>query len=230
MQVKYWIIVSLFIFTDSVFGQHADLEMKIVNYKYEMGGSSLAFDLEFTNNSDDTLILIKPFHYFFDKHYQFESDEYPQLNSAPYKVKIGINKKCKNGEVIRMVPNQGREKYLQNADLFRLYPKESKKFNEIKLEIDDISFCDKRIYVLDILYKPEVIKASLDSTSDIDSLISQLKRIQNEIEIAAKKHNFKNILLSGQISELTKKSNEIKEISKIDNLSVHSDKIVLEQK
>ena len=230
MQIKYLIIVILSIFINPVFGQHADLEIKIANYKYEIGKSSLAFDLEFTNNSRDTLILIKPFNHFFDKHYQFESNEYPQLNSAPYKVKISINKKCKDGEVERMIPNQGSEKYLQNVDLFILYPKESKKFSEVRLEIDDIVFCDKRTYFLDILYKPEVIKARLDSASDIDILISQLKKTQDEIERVTKKHNLKNISLSSQIYELTKKSNEIKEISKIDDLSTNSERIVLEQK
>lgn len=175
-------IIALLFCNSFLYGQKSLVDIKIIQPKYKRGTSELLFNLEFVNNSKDTLTLIKPLSIFFDRHFEFNVYDYPQLSAAPYKADIELKGECLDEEMIRESGNLVGEKQLTENDLFILYPKQSKTFKDIKLEIENIQFCSSGEYRLKIAYLPQLNQKVSAGTTITDKLILPLTKIANKLE------------------------------------------------
>ncbi len=164
------------------YGQQNTFELKVKAANYEIGTSKIIIDLEFINTSNDTLYLIQPQNIFFDKHYQGSVPNYPQLTNYPYKMSLESNKKCLDEEVARPVMSISTNKNVGNEDFFIIYPNETKVFNGILINVDDIQFCDIGKYFVKIEYNIKIEETSLKSSESSNNLILQLNKIKTEIQ------------------------------------------------
>lgn len=176
------LLLLTFISTCYLFGQQNAIELKIKKAVYEIETSSLTIDLEFKNTSSDTLYLIKPQNTFFDKHYQFDVIDYPQLSAYPYSIIIESNNKCSEESIVRMIQNLNGEKSIDNDDIFIIYPREKKVFKNIIIEYEDIKFCNIGKYSVKILYNFKLESTTLPLTENDKKIIYQLNKMGNKIE------------------------------------------------
>lgn len=176
------ILLITFISNCYLFGQKNTIELNIKKAVYEIGTSTITIDLEFINNSLDTVYLIKPQNIFFDKHYDFSVINYPQLSSYPYTIKIESNKKCTEETGARVVQNLMGEKTIDNDEILIINPNDKKTVNDIKIEYDYIKFCNIEKYTVKIFYNLIINHTTLSLTENDQKNVQMLTTKDYNIE------------------------------------------------
>jgi hypothetical protein len=142
---KTTILIISILYNLLLFGQQQSLEMKITRSIYEVGKSSLTIDLEFINKSSDTLYILKPINKFFNKGFVLEVNNYPQLNTVPYTIKIESNIKCPYENVYGPDVHYMGEKKIDSEEILIIKPYEKIAYNNIQFDYIK-KFCDAGEY------------------------------------------------------------------------------------
>ena len=123
---------------------------------YETGSSKLGLDIIIENNSQDTLVMVKPGYNHFLEHYAFQGIRYIGEKQKPYNLQLNIETPCEE-EVEMMAPVQDYPKsvHLRHYDIVSIPPGERSKKYSVFINLAGLEFCEEGLYSARLIYNPQ---------------------------------------------------------------------------
>jgi len=207
------------------------LEFVISDASYSVGDSIFEFQLQVINKSQETVTILNPYPYFFDKHYNFNVDTYANLkNQKPYTIIISKNKKCKNNEVYRIVPNLGELRKLTAKDIVEIAANKTVNLGKIKIDLEEENFCKKREYKISISYNLELIDVYENSIQLLKEENKKIKLIESNVNKILVDNNLTSISFYESSKKITTQIALFNSINALDKKKIESMEYNLSEK
>lgn len=157
MKQKIFALFSVLIFPLLAMAQEQqDYELILEEPTYKVGDSRLSFFLTIQNNSQDTLVMVRPTFNHFKEHYNFQPITIIGEIRKPYSLDLIIKQDCEEEtELMAAVQDYPQMVYFYKGNLVSIPPGEKSRRHSVFVNFAEYEFCEEGIYEARVVYDPE---------------------------------------------------------------------------
>jgi hypothetical protein len=185
MRKKVIILFLILAFPMLIIGQgQTDYQLIFEEPTYRVGDSRLDFFLTIQNNSEDTLVMIRPTFNQFKEHYNFQPISIIGEISKPYSLELIIVQDCtEESELMAPIQDYPKMVYLFKSNLVIIPPGERSRRHRVFINFAGFEFCEEGVYEAQITYNPEYetlnskqLKFLNEKKKDFDAMASKAQK------------------------------------------------------